>query len=69
MSAKLDFIGGKIIDGFVVIRLPANVDDPPLSGSQKSRIVASTGGFMPMLDNYTLKIGVNVTAPLNYKKD
>ena len=58
----LDFVGAKIVDGHVVIRWPVQ-DSPKLSNSGKTKILATTGGFMPMNDDHTKKFSINVTIP------
>ena len=58
-----EFVGGQIIDGHVVIRWPVN-ETPELSNSKKTRILASTGGFVPMIGNTKNKISLNVTCPV-----
>jgi len=58
----LDFVGAKIMDGHVVIRWPVQ-DSPKLSNSGKTKILATTGGFMPMMDDTKNKFSINVTTP------
>ncbi len=58
----LDFVGAKVMDGHVVIRWPVQ-DSPKLSNSGKTKILATTGGFMPMMDNPAYKFSINVTIP------
>jgi len=57
-----EFVGAKIIDGHVVIRWPVAAD-PQLSKSGKTKILATTGGFMPMIDVPANKFSINVTVP------
>ena len=58
----LDFVGAKVMDGHVVIRWPVQ-DSPKLSNSGKTKILATTGGFMPMIGNTDYKYSINVTMP------
>lgn len=37
----------KIEAGYLIIKIPANTTNPPLSSTQKSRNVSSTHGFQP----------------------
>jgi len=59
----LDFVGAKVMEGHVVIRWPVQ-DSPKLSNSGKTKILATTGGFMPMIDNPSNKFSINVTTPI-----
>ena len=60
-----DFVGAKVIDGHVVIRWPVN-EVPELSTSGKTKILATTGGFVPMMDNPKHKFSINCTVPKDF---
>jgi len=54
--------GAEIIDGYLVITLKANTVKPPLSGTGKSRVVATSNGFMNTeaeVDGQTVRVSVN----------
>jgi hypothetical protein len=54
-----------IEDGMLVIRLPI-ADDPPLSKSGKTRVVASTNGFIApgaTYDGEIVRVSINAIIP------
>jgi len=62
MEIPDNFVGAKVEDGHVVIRWPV-VKDPQPSSSGKTKILATTGGFMSMAEDPTKKYSINVTVP------
>jgi hypothetical protein len=55
----------QIKDGMLTITIPVNAN-PPLSNSGKTRVVATTNGFLQgeaVVNNHPIKVSLNVIIP------